>query len=148
MSPGETTACASCSMYLHGLNGVAKHLAQRFALLIVAKVDISSICACARKRNWFDLRFLSSASNSFSRDMGIERPAWMRNMVQGEDGGRFWYQSTPHSGQAKGNGNEVLRGVGLLTLVWNLLDVAPEGRGEWEVRMWGMWRKIVAIPSN
>ncbi len=137
------------------MNGVAKHLSQRINLLIIAKAPLQAIRAYAKKRHWNDLRFLSSLENSFNEDMGVEKPAWMQDMAQGpgisvfvydEEGKgsaggggvggrdeegvvRFWYQTTPHFGQKEG---PVLRGMDLLTPVWNMLDITPEGRGEWD----------------
>ena len=143
MDTNDTNACPACSMFIDGLNGVAKHLAHHFSLVIVAKAPISSIREYARKREWSHLRFLSSASNTFNKDMGVERPDWYKDLAQGpgfsvfrlekgEDGGdrlRFWYHTTPHFGRV--NGKEVVRGMDLLTPVWNLLDITPEGRGQW-----------------
>lgn len=142
-------------MFIDGLNGVAKHLAQRFDLVIIAKAPITAVRAYAQKRNWKDLRFLSSHDNSFNKDMGLERPHWMKELNQGpglsvfqyeeksesqgdveggksgKDGNvRFWYQTTPHFGKRKEN--EVIRAMDLLTPVWNLFDVTPEGRGTWD----------------
>ncbi|OAL54137.1 DUF899-domain-containing protein [Pyrenochaeta sp. DS3sAY3a] len=147
MGEEDKVACSSCSMFLDGLNGVAKHLAQRVVLLVVAKAPIAAIRAYARKHGWNDLRFLSSLDNTFNKDMGVEKPPWIQggtvaqspglSVFRLEDGGaegekqlRFWYQTVPHFGQREGS--EVIRGMDLLSPVWQLLDVTPEGRGEWD----------------
>ncbi|KAH7355463.1 hypothetical protein BKA66DRAFT_475450 [Pyrenochaeta sp. MPI-SDFR-AT-0127] len=144
MGENNTTACSSCSMFIDGLNGVAKHLAQRFNLVIVAKAPLPAIRAYAKKRAWNNLRFLSSRDNTFNKDMGVEEPEWMKTMPQGpgmsvfryeegEDATRFCYQTTPHFGQK--HDKEVIRGMDLLTPVWNLLDITPEGRGNWDASL-------------
>ncbi|ORY16612.1 hypothetical protein BCR34DRAFT_584273 [Clohesyomyces aquaticus] len=140
MDENETKACPGCSMFVDGLNGIAKHLAQRFNLVIIAKAPILAIRAYAKKRGWNDLRFLSSFGKSFNKDMGVEAPEWMPDLSQGpgmsvfryeEDGDRgeakvrFLYQTTPHFDAG------TVRGMDLLTPVWNLEDITPEGRGEW-----------------
>jgi predicted dithiol-disulfide oxidoreductase (DUF899 family) len=146
MDKDDVKACAGCSMFVDGLNGVAKHLAQRFNLAIVAKAPLPAIREYARKRGWNDLRFLSSSDSDFNKDIGMENPPWMKDMGQGpglsvfvyeeaddekEEGKvRFWYQTTPHL--AKIGNNDVIRGMDLLTPVWQLFDITPEGRGNWD----------------
>ena len=91
---------------LHIVNGVAKHLAQRFNLVIIAKAPIDVIRAYAKKRGWNDLRFLSSYNNTFNKDIGVENPEWLKDSPQnpgmsvfqyeegkdGEEGTlKFWY---------------------------------------------------------
>ncbi|KAF2470992.1 DUF899-domain-containing protein [Lindgomyces ingoldianus] len=139
MGENATKACPGCSMFVDGLNGVAKHLAQRFNLVVIAKAPLPVIREYAMKRGWHDLRFLSSFGNSFNKDMGVEAPEWMDDMPQGpgmsvfkyeEDDGegkvRFLYQTNPHFDR------DVIRGMDLLTPVWNILDITPEGRGDWD----------------
>ncbi|KAF2246535.1 DUF899-domain-containing protein [Trematosphaeria pertusa] len=151
MGEQEEKACSGCSMFLDSLNGVATQLSQRINLIVVAKAPLSAIRAYALRRQWHNLRFLSSSSNSFNKDMGMEAPAWMPEMKQApgfsvflyEEGGegeegklRFWYQQSPIFGRKGGEtgngpqGDMVVRGMDLLTPVWNILDITPEGRGE------------------
>lgn len=143
MGENDTTACSACSMFVDGLNGVAKHLSQRFNLAIIAKAPLSTIRSYAQKRGWKDLRFLSSYNNSFNKDMNVEAPEWYKDMAQGpgmsvfryeDDEGegkvRFWYQTTPHF--AKVDGKDIIRAMDLLTPVWNMFDITPEGRGNWD----------------
>ncbi|OCL15357.1 DUF899-domain-containing protein [Glonium stellatum] len=138
-------ACPACSMFLDGLNGVAKHLAQYITFVVVAKAPLEKVRAWARKRGWVNLRLLSSCRSEFNKDMGVERPAWFSELEQGpgisvfryevEEGKpkeegvmRHFYTTTPHFAE------DVVRGMDLLSPVWNLLDLTPEGRGEWNPR--------------
>lgn len=143
MGENDTVACSGCSMFVDGLNGVAKHIGQRSNLVVIGKAPLSSIRAYAKKRKWDDLRFLSSYGSDFNKDMGVEHPEWMKDMPQGpglsvyqyedaegEGKVRFWYQTTPHFGKL--DGKDVIRGMDLLTPVWQLFDITPEGRGNWD----------------
>ncbi|KAF2112114.1 hypothetical protein BDV96DRAFT_169322 [Lophiotrema nucula] len=145
MEENAETPCSGCAMFVDGLNGVAKHLAQRFNLAIIAKAPLPAIRAYAQKRGWNDIRLLSSAGTTFNKDMNAEAVEWSEYKGQmpaisvfkhekGEDDMegtvRFWYQTMPHFGR-KG-GNEVIRGMDLLTVTWNIFDITPEGRGDWD----------------
>lgn len=144
MEPDSKTACASCSMFIDGLNGVAKHLAQQVNVAVIAKAPPSSIREYAQKRGWKDLRFLSSSENEFNKDMNMEDVEWLGwkgqqpgvsvfKYEEGDDGNgqvRFYYQTTPYF--ANSGGNDVIRGMDLLTPLWNLLDITPGGRGDWD----------------
>lgn len=138
-------ACPGCSMFLDGLNGVAKHLAQRITFVVVAKAPLEKLRGWARKRGWANLRLLSSYGSDFNKDLGVEWPAWFPKLEQGpgmsvfryevEEGKpreegvvRHLYTATPHFAE------DVIRGMDLLSPVWNLLDLTPEGRGEWDAR--------------
>jgi predicted dithiol-disulfide oxidoreductase (DUF899 family) len=57
-----------CSSFLDGLNGSAKHISQRTNLVVIARSSIGRIMEFARARGWSNLRLLSSAGNSYSRD--------------------------------------------------------------------------------
>jgi len=99
MGEKEKTACGACSMFVDGLNGVAKHLAQHFNLIIIAKAPIDVIRAYAKKRGWNDLRFLSSFDNTFNKDMGVENPEWIQNMPQGPGMSVFVYEEGKEGGK-------------------------------------------------
>ncbi|KAF2006699.1 DUF899-domain-containing protein [Amniculicola lignicola CBS 123094] len=141
MDEGDVDACSGCTMMTDSLNGIAKHLAQRFTLVIIAKAPLPIFRAWAKKRGWKDVRLLSSDGNTFNKDMGVESPDWFREMKQGpglsvfkyegagdgEEGKvRFVYQTTPHFGKETAH---ILTGMDSLTLSWQLFDITPEGRG-------------------
>src|SRR5207253_9012568 len=68
----QTRACPMCTMLIDGLNGVAHHLAQNVALVIVAAADPATLRAHARTRGWNRLRLLSSVNNTFKYDLRSE----------------------------------------------------------------------------
>lgn len=152
MMMGEThdKACSGCSMFLDAINGVAKHLAQRVNLAVVAKAPLEAIRKYAKRREWNDLRFLSAFGNSFNKDMNVEVPEWMPEMWQvpgfsvfqyekaadGEEVVRFLYHTNPAFGRNE-DGGLVIRGMDLTSPVWNIFDLTPQGRGESELEYIG-----------
>jgi predicted dithiol-disulfide oxidoreductase (DUF899 family) len=124
--------CPMCTMFIDGLNGVAHHLAQNVDFAIVAAADPKELRAHARKRGWDNLRLLSCGSNTFKYDLGSEsrdgnQDSAISVFTKDSDGTiRHFY--TGHPWLAK----EVKeRGLDLLSPVYNMLDLTPQGRGDW-----------------
>jgi predicted dithiol-disulfide oxidoreductase (DUF899 family) len=133
--PTDEEPCSMCSMIIDNFNGVSKHLAQNINLAIVAKAPLPALREWARKRNWNNLRFLSSYNCTFNADMGLEQPGYAKdaNQVAGvsvfrkDDEGqvRHVYTAFPHIEPGS------QRGLDLLASVYNVMDLTPEGRGSW-----------------
>ena len=131
--PNMAKACPMCTSMLDGLNGNARHIAQRTNLVVIAKSPIERIRAHARERGWTDLRLLSSAGNSYNRDYhgegpdGSQRP--MLNVFVRRRGKlRHFYATELLFGKADPGQNN--RHVDPIWSLWNLLDFTPEGRGK------------------
>ena len=123
--------CPMCTMWADGYDGVVPHLEQNLNFGVVVAGDLAAMRGYARGRGWRHLRLLSAGTSSFKRDLGTE----------GEDGGqqpgvsvftrdddgrvRHFY-----TGGASMDATH-LRGMDLLSPVWNFLDLTPAGRGEW-----------------
>jgi len=127
----QTTPSSSCTMWTDGFNSVAPHLEQNITVAVVAQAGIEEWRAHARTRRWTNLRLLSSAPSSFKSDLlfqnekGGQMPG-ATVIVRDEEGNlRHTY-----SGSAVFDSGEY-RGIDLLSPVWNILDLTPEGRGEW-----------------
>lgn len=132
MYPREAPeACPMCSMWVDGLQGVHRHLAQHTALAVVADASPADLRAWGRSRGWHELHLLSCGATTFNRDLGAEtaagapRPAVSVLLRQGPDV-RFFY--TMHASFPP-DGAE--RGLDLLSPVWQVLDLLPHGRGGW-----------------
>jgi len=120
-----------CSMWIDGLNGVARHVAQPADMVVIAQAPIADVQAWGRKRGWNALQLLSAAPSTFKTDFGMQdekgeqfpglsvfscaadgslRHVYTRgpNVVEGEEGGMDQW-----------------------CVVWNLFDLTPEGRGDW-----------------
>lgn len=122
--------CPMCSMWADGYQGVAPHLAQHFNLGLIAEAEIERLREVARARGWADLRPLSSAGSTFKRDLGFQSDdgaqlPGVSIFVQGDGGVRHFYSASAFMGEGEN------RGMDLLTPVWNLIDLTPQGRGDW-----------------
>jgi predicted dithiol-disulfide oxidoreductase (DUF899 family) len=128
----NTKACPMCTLWIDGQNGIAHHLAQNIDFAIVAAADPADLRVHARERGWHNLRLLSAGESTFKYDMGGE------NADDGQDSaisvftkdadGTVRHFYTAHPKMAP-DINE--RGIDLLTPVYNMLDITPQGRGDW-----------------
>ncbi len=104
---------------------------QRLNFAIVAQGQITEFRAWARSRGWDNLRLVSSAGSSFKTDLKFqtaeeEQLPGVSVFVRSKDGLLCHF----YSASAIMAENEY-RGLDLFTPVWNLLDLTPEGRGDW-----------------
>lgn len=128
----QTSPCPMCTMWIDGFNGVAQHVAQNVDFAIVAAADPATLRAHARNRGWHNLRLLSAGSNSFKYDLGSEDEEGNQDStisVFVKDGdGTIRHSYTAHPTMADDIHE---RGVDLLSPVWHILDLTPQGRGDW-----------------
>lgn len=128
----QTSPCPMCTMWIDGFNGVAHHIAQNVDFAIAAAADPTTLRAHARNRGWDRLRLLSCGENSFKFDLGSEdeegnQESTISVFVRDDDGSvRHTYTARP---QIKPDVYE--RGIDQLCAVWNVLDLTPQGRGDW-----------------
>jgi predicted dithiol-disulfide oxidoreductase (DUF899 family) len=130
--------CPSCVALLDQLDGAAEHAGQHINLAVVAKSPLPRIATFAEERGWRRLRMLSSANNTFNRDYhaetaeGSQRPMLNVFHRDGETIRHFWgselFYAPTDSGQDP-------RHVGTLEPVWNLFDLTPEGRPDWDEQL-------------
>ena len=151
--PERERPCPGCTHFLDALEGSNQHILQRINFVVVAKSPVSRLQAFARERGWRHLRLLSTAGNDYDRDYfgdSTALSAAMRDQQEfkpGEewdmpilnvfrrDGGtvrHFWGSELlyvpPEPGQE-------YRHNDLLDPLWNMLDVTPEGRGDFHPRL-------------
>jgi predicted dithiol-disulfide oxidoreductase (DUF899 family) len=151
--PERERPCPGCTHFLDALEGSTRHILQRINFVVVAKSPVSRLQAFARERGWRQLRLLSTAGNNYDRDYfgdSTALSAAMRDQQEfkpGEewdmpilnvfrrDGGtirHFWGSELlyvpPEPGQE-------YRHNDLLDPLWNMLDVTPEGRGDFHPRL-------------
>ncbi len=128
----QTTPCPMCTMWIDGYNGVAGHLAQNVDFAIAAAADLPALRAHARTRGWRSLRLLSCAGNTFKADHasedeeGNQSPTISVFTRDGDGAVRHRYTTSPSLADDIDE-----RGIDLLSPVWNLLDLTPQGRGDW-----------------
>ncbi|ANK80085.1 MAG: hypothetical protein TEF_04235 [Rhizobiales bacterium NRL2] len=127
----QTRPCPMCSMWADTYDRAQPHVAQRAAMVLAAAAPAAELAALADARGWTNLRMLSSERTGFNRDFGMENPEGDQEpgisvFTRGADGSiRQHY--TAGAVMAEGE----YRGLDLLSPVWNLLDLTPEGRGDW-----------------
>jgi predicted dithiol-disulfide oxidoreductase (DUF899 family) len=132
--PKMKQPCPMCTAFLDGLNGNAQHIARRANLVVIAKSPLDRIAEYARGRGWDNLRLLSSAANDYNRDYhgesaeGSQIPI-MNVFVRREGKTRHFYATEMVSAGADKGQNE--RHLDLMWPLWNVLDVTPDGRGDW-----------------
>ncbi len=132
----QTKPCPMCTAWIDGFNGVAEHLGQNMNLAIVAAADVPALRAHGRARGWGKLRLLSAGSSTFKYDFGSEDRAGKQDstisvFTRSADGTmRHFYTAHPWmSSDAKE------RGIDLLSPIWHMLDITPQGRGEWYTKL-------------
>src|SRR6266536_2985340 len=129
----QTSPCPMCTLWIDGYNGVAHHIAQKADFAIVAAADPPVLRAHARRRGWYNLRLLSTGeASTFKYDLGSEdhegnQDSTLSVFTRDADGTlRHFYSAHP---QMAPDIRE--RGLDLLTPVYNVLDLTPQGRGDW-----------------
>jgi predicted dithiol-disulfide oxidoreductase (DUF899 family) len=151
--PERVRPCNGCTHFLDGLNGAAEHIRQRINFVVVAKSPLERILAFACERGWRNLRFLSTDGNTYDRDYfgdSIGLPAAVRRQQEFKDGEEwdmpmlnvfrrdgagvrhFWGSELLYMPAESG---QEYRHNDLLDPVWNMLDVTPGGRGDFEPRL-------------
>jgi len=128
----QTSPCPMCTMWIDGYNGVAQHLAQNVDFAIAAAADPAMLREHARARGWHNLRLLSCGESTFKYDLASEdadgnQDSTMSVFTRDKQGTlRHFYTSHPAMAEDIDQ-----RGLDLLTPVYNLLDLTPEGRDGW-----------------
>ena len=128
----QTSPCPMCTLFIDGLNGVAHHLAQNVDLAIVAAADPPALRKHGRARDWDNLRLLSGGTSTFKYDLSSEdregeQDSTISVFTRDSDRKvRHFYSAHPSMS------NDIReRGLDLLTPVYNMLDLTPQGRGDW-----------------
>jgi predicted dithiol-disulfide oxidoreductase (DUF899 family) len=128
----QTKPCPMCTLWVDGFNGVAQHLAQNIDFAIVVAAEPGAMRDYARARGWKNLHLLSAGSNTFKLDLGSEDSEGAQDSAisvftkDDDNTVRHFYTAHPRIAPEIKE-----RGIDLITPVWNLLDLIPEGRGEW-----------------
>jgi predicted dithiol-disulfide oxidoreductase (DUF899 family) len=128
----QTSPCPMCTMWLDGINGIVDHVTQNADFAVVAAADLPTLRAHARARGWDRLRLLSAGDSTFKYDLNSEdeegnQDSTLSVFTRDADG-RIRHFYTVHPWLSP----EVReRGIDRLTPTWNLLDLIPQGRGDW-----------------
>lgn len=107
-------------------------MTQRVNLAVVAKSPLPRILAFAQGRGWRRVHLLSSATNTYNRDYhgedekGSQQPILNVFVKRNGKVRHFWASELMFVPPDRGQNP---RHVDLIWPLWNLFDVAPEGRG-------------------
>jgi predicted dithiol-disulfide oxidoreductase (DUF899 family) len=147
--PEKELPCPGCTHMLDAIDGAARHIGRRTAFHVSAKSPIARLTAWARKRGWDHLSLISTADNSYDADYFGDTSRFSKGMrtqhkvPDGENwdetifnvfrrkGGRithFWASEMSFAPPAPKQDH---RAGDLVDPLWNLLDMTPEGRGDW-----------------
>src|SRR5712691_5841380 len=132
----NTSPCPMCTLIIDGGNGVAHHVARNVDAVIVAAADPAALRAHARRRGWDRLRLLSCGANTFKYDLGSEDREGNQDSTVSvftrDSDGRLRHFYTAHPSMAD---DIKERGLDLLCPVYNVLDLTPQGRGDWYAQL-------------
>ena len=128
--------CPMCTAWIDGFNGVAHHIAQNVDFAIVAAADPVLLRAHARARGWNRLRLLSAGDTAFKYDLGSEdREGHQDSTISvftRDNHGAVHHFYSAHPWMSPGVKE---RGIDLLSPIWHLLDLTPQGRGDWYAKL-------------
>ncbi len=141
--------CPGCTHMLDAIDGSARHVGQRAPLYIVAKSPIARLEAWAKERRWPHLIFLSDVDGRYSADYfgdtsklsdakraehgmkpGENWDETIFNVFRrdGESVRHVWASEMAYAPEDPGQHH---RAGDLVDPLWGLLDMTPEGRGDW-----------------
>ncbi len=132
----QTTPCPMCTSWLDNWNGIAHHLAQNIDMAVVAAADPSTLRSFARERGWDKLRLLSAGDGTFKYDLGSEdregnQDSTISVFTRDSDGTlRHFYSVHPRLAE-----DIDMRGTDEWNPIWNILDLTPQGRGDFEASL-------------
>ncbi|WP_171052652.1 DUF899 family protein [Ruegeria sediminis] len=134
--PKATAPCPMCSAFLDGLSGQVKHLARKTALAVVAQNSPQKLAELSNRMGWSALPLYSAQGTSYQRDYLAENESGdqlpILNIFQRDEGGirHFWsselfFEPSPWHP----------RHIDPVWSLWNLLDLTPQGRGDFMPRV-------------
>lgn len=128
--PDAARPCPACTSLLDGLNALVPQITQRIAFAVVSSARPEQLAAIGQERNWSNILLISANGTDYQslyhgRTADGEQP--MMNVFNKQDG------TIRHSW-----GSEMLyanldghpRHMDLAWPIWGVLDMTPDGRGE------------------
>ncbi|MFB9429704.1 DUF899 family protein [Streptoalloteichus tenebrarius] len=153
---GWDEPCPTCAMWVDGLDGVAPHLAERAGVAVLAPASPGQLAAVAARRAWTWVPVASTQPGDLLDRLGARdedgRPTAVLSVFHwGEDGRvRLHWQGPAGevgsasreagatgeadgepAGEPAGEPDGEIDLVRSLCAAWGLLDLLPEGPGDW-----------------
>ena len=127
--PQREEPCPMCTSLLSAWDGEAADVAQRIALVVVARSPIERLLAFKQQRGWQHLTLVSDPSGDYSRAYvsADENDIAAFNVFTRRDGTlrHFW---SGEMGEVTADPGQDPRGAPDLMPLWTILDSTPEGR--------------------
>lgn len=126
----QESPCPMCSLWADGYSGLQDHLRQRINFAVLIAGDPLKFSRFAQNKGWDSLRVVSAGDTTLKQEVGVEMPDG--SQLPGVSVFRRGNDGTIHhfySGSAMLGGGH-FRGMDLLSPFWNILDLTPEGRGD------------------
>lgn len=138
--PRSEQPCPSCTGLIDQLNAAVPHFeAAGGSFAVVANAPLDHLLAVARDRDWHHVRLLSSAHNTFKRDYHAEdddgQQVPLTTVFQRDPDETirlFWASELSFAPTDPGQDP---RAQGTLEPFWNMLDLTPEGRPNFDEQM-------------
>ena len=151
--PEKELPCTGCTHFLDGLDGMVPHITQRINLAVVAKSPLPRLLALAHARGWRSLPLLSTHGNTYDRDYFGDSSGLLEAVLKQQKfkAGEEWDMPMLNVFQRRGKvirhfwASELLyvppepgqeyRHNDALDSLWTMLDLTPEGRGDFEPKL-------------
>lgn len=138
--PENERPCASCTSIIDGINGMVFNVNEKVSFVMVAKAPIKKLVKWAKSKNWKHVRMLSSYNNTYNIDYfgetesGGQMPMTNVFIKKGKNINHFWGTELLYAPTEK---EQDPRHVDMISPLWNLLDITPDGRGKkWNPIHW------------
>jgi len=115
--------CVYCTLWADGFNGLAHHLSDRVAFVVISPDEPPVMREFAASRKW-SFRAVSCAGSSFAADLGFEDPPG--SFHPGASG----FLRRPDGSIAR-TGVATFGPGDLFCSAWHLFDLLPHGAGAW-----------------
>jgi len=132
--PQRERPCPMCTNWLGSVDGNARDVEQRVALKILGRSPVARQRAFAAERGWSALDFVQTVGDDYANDLGLlnddgsENPAIVVFRRDGDQVRLFW---TSGMSQELADPGQDPRDAPDIASLWSILDLTPEGRGDW-----------------
>jgi predicted dithiol-disulfide oxidoreductase (DUF899 family) len=128
--PQRKAPCPSCTSFLSAWNGAAVNLKQRVAIAVTARSPIDRLVKYEKQRGFANLPFFSDLKGEYTGTYVSAEDADVPgfSVFTQRDGKIRHFYSGEMSGEMADPGQDP-RGAPDLDLLWQMLDLTPEGRG-------------------
>ncbi len=128
--PQRKAPCPMCTSFLNSWNGTAINLRERVGIAVTARSPIERLVEFKRQRGFDNLPFVADLTGDYTRTYVSAEDADIPgfSVFTRNDGVIRHFYSGEMSGAMADPGQDP-RGAPDLDLLWQMLDLTPEGRG-------------------